>query len=72
MNRVRGEVWRYIPSGDWFYVERKGRRYFMSLKVLRPADAGRIFRGEEPPPKLDREVTSMGAFEEVAEEAYLG
>ncbi len=71
MSRVRGEIWKFIPSGDWFYVERKGKKYYMSLRVIRPAQALRIFLGEESPPRVEREVMSMSAFEPVPVEVFL-
>lgn len=67
MNRVRGEIWRFIPSDDLFYVERKGSRYYMSLKVVSPTEAERIIRGEKSPPKVQREIMSVSAFEPVCE-----
>jgi hypothetical protein len=68
MRKVRGEIWRFSPSGDLFYVEKRGSRHHMSLKVLSAAEADRIIRGEEAPPKVEREVMSISAFEPVPPE----
>ncbi len=70
MDRIRGEIWKFIPSGDWFYIEKRGDKYFMSLRVIGPAQANRIINGKESPPEIDREVISPGAFERVPEEAF--
>ncbi len=71
MHKSKGEIWKFIPSGDWFYVERRRSRYFMSLKVIKPSDAARIMQGIESPPKLEREVKSLRAFEAVPEMDYM-
>ncbi len=70
MCKARGEIWRFIPSGDLFYVEKRGNRHHMSLKVLSPAEAFRIIRCEEPPPRVEREVVSITAFEPVPPEKF--
>ncbi len=70
MGKAKGEIWRFIPSGNWFYVERKGVKYYMSLKVIGPMEAGRIIRGEDPPPKVERVIISISAFESIPEESF--
>ncbi len=71
MSKHKGEIWRFIPSGDWFYVEKRRSKYFMSLKVIKPSDAAMIMQGEKPPPQIDREVMSISAFEAVSELDYM-
>jgi hypothetical protein len=70
MRKGKGEIWRFIPSGDLFYVQKRGGKYYMSLKVISPPDADRIIRGETLPPRLERQVSSIGAFETVPEEVF--
>jgi hypothetical protein len=70
MGMAKGGIWKFIPSGNWFYVEKKGSKYYMSLKVIGPRDADRIIRGEDPPPRADREILSISAFEPISEESF--
>ncbi len=38
-------------------------------KSIGPEDADRIIRGEDPPPKVEREMISISAFEPISEES---
>lgn len=60
-----GKVWEERQTRDWFWIEKKGERYFSST-VLTCIDAVRIIQGRERPPRMCREVKDIGCFEPVS------
>ncbi len=64
MRNMRRGVWRARKTREWFWIEKKGERYFSSYWIT-CADAVRIIQGKKPVPKTCVELDDINCFEPV-------
>lgn len=64
MGNNRRGVWQARKTREWFWVEKKGERYFASCWIT-CADAVRIIQGKKPVPETSVELGDINCFEPV-------
>jgi len=64
-NKYKG-VWQEIKTRDWFWIEKKGGRYFSSCWIT-CTDAVLVIQGKKPTPETFVEVSDIDCFEPVPE-----
>jgi hypothetical protein len=64
MGNRKGGVWEERQSRDWFWIEKKAKRYFSS-NLITCVDAVRIIQGQRPKPQTCHEVHDLACFEPV-------
>ncbi len=60
-------VWQARSTREWFWVGKKGERFFSSCWIT-CADAVRIIEGKKPIPEACVELNDINCFEPVSEE----
>jgi hypothetical protein len=63
-----GWVWQERQTRDWFWIERKGERFFASSWIT-CADAVRILQGKKRAPETHLEVRDISRFHPVSADA---
>jgi hypothetical protein len=61
-----GRFWEERESKDWFWIEKKAKRYFSS-DLITCVDAVRIIRGKRRKPQTCHEVNDIAGFIPVPE-----
>ncbi len=66
MRKISGGFWSERQTRDWFYIKKRGNRYFSSGWIT-CVDAVQILKGKQPTPRTCLEVKDMSVFEPVPE-----
>jgi hypothetical protein len=60
-----GWVWQERGTRDWFWIEKKGEKYFSSSWIT-CIDAVLMLQGRKPAPETDIEVEDISRFQPVS------
>ncbi len=66
MRKKNRWVWQARNTREWFWVEKKGERFFSSCWIT-CADAVRIIQGKKPIPETCVELDDINCFEPVSD-----